>query len=124
MASLSLSASFSHSVMIVDDISDLLKFYRKPYYTPEDNNTPSNNNNNNNRNYNSAIVSVPSVSSTQTMQQETVGVVGLETSEMSAMPNPTTPANMGYISSWFNSLNFTLMVTLRVKVHSITPPPL
>jgi len=34
-------------------------------------------------------------------------------------PTPSTPYNMGYIRSWRNLLNFTLMVTLRAKVGAL-----
>lgn len=36
-----------------------------------------------------------------------------------SVPTPSTPFNMGYIRSWRNLLNFTLMVTLRAKVCTL-----
>jgi len=44
----------------------------------------------------------------------TVGLMGTAFS-----PTPSTPYNMGYIRSWRNLLNFTLMVTLRSKVGAL-----
>ncbi|XP_067633486.1 uncharacterized protein [Eurosta solidaginis] len=37
-----------------------------------------------------------------------------------SLPPSTTPANMGYIRSWRNTLNFTIMLTLRVRNDSKT----
>lgn len=38
---------------------------------------------------------------------------------MPAMVSPTTTVNIGYMATWVNTLNFTLMITLRVKVGEI-----
>lgn len=88
-----------------DDISDLLKFYRKPYVA-EDNATPIINN----HQYSSSYISL---SSSQPIQQQPINAVEINDG---INLDPTTPANMGYINFWFNSLNFTIMLTLRVKV--------
>lgn len=106
------SSSFHFQVILLllllyakDDISDLLKFYRKPYVT-EDNVAPINGN----HQIGSGYVSLPSL---QSLQQQPINAVEINDG---VNVGPTTPANMGYINSWFNSLNFTIMLTLRVKV--------
>ncbi|XP_030374527.1 uncharacterized protein LOC115624077 [Scaptodrosophila lebanonensis] len=88
-----------------DDISDLLKFYKKlpvfeelPPLATADYNSP-------------LAVSIPpadsSGSGAEALSFESLGVTPLQPS--------STPSNMGYIRNWRNALNFTLMITLRAK---------
>ncbi|KAH8247527.1 hypothetical protein KR038_005826 [Drosophila bunnanda] len=82
-----------------DDISDLLKFYKK---LPMADDLPTQ----------ASDASVPSgyPDPYPNADYTTTGVMGTALS-----PTPSTPFNMGYIRSWRNLLNFTLMVTLRAK---------
>ncbi|KAH8363174.1 hypothetical protein KR084_006574 [Drosophila pseudotakahashii] len=82
-----------------DDISDLLKFYKK---LPMGEELPTQSSD---ASFASAYVD-PYLNADIT----TVGLMGTAFS-----PTPSTPYNMGYIRSWRNLLNFTLMVTLRSK---------
>ncbi|XP_017062223.1 uncharacterized protein LOC108102082 isoform X2 [Drosophila ficusphila] len=82
-----------------DDISDLLKFYKKLPMGEELPTQPSDA---------SYASSYPDPYSNADLT--TAGVMGTSFS-----PTPSTPYNMGYIRSWRNLLNFTLMVTLRAK---------
>ncbi|EDW59455.1 uncharacterized protein [Drosophila virilis] len=75
-----------------DDISDLLKFYKKlPMPVAEE---------------------LPTVASYDNSPAE---FSELTTPVSVGVPSSSTPANMGYIRSWRNMLNFTLMITLRAK---------
>ncbi|XP_030565750.1 uncharacterized protein LOC115766083 isoform X2 [Drosophila novamexicana] len=75
-----------------DDISDLLKFYKKlPVPAAEE---------------------LPTVTSYDNAAAE---ISELTTPVSVGVPSSSTPANMGYIRSWRNMLNFTLMITLRAK---------
>ncbi|XP_017119237.1 uncharacterized protein LOC108140762 [Drosophila elegans] len=79
-----------------DDISDLLKFYKK---LPMSEELPT---------QASEASSYPDPYSNADLT--TAGLMGT-----AFIPTPSTPFNMGYIRSWRNLLNFTLMVTLRAK---------
>ncbi|XP_017083926.1 uncharacterized protein LOC108116502 isoform X2 [Drosophila eugracilis] len=79
-----------------DDINDLLKFYKK---LPMGDDLPTDA---------SYASSYPDPYSNGDLT--TAGLVGTSFS-----PTPSTPYNMGYIRTWRNLLNFTLMVTLRAK---------
>lgn len=81
-----------------DDISDLLKFYKKlPTSLTED-----------------ATPIAPIISDSTPLANE---FADLTTSANSmGMPTSSTPSNMGYVRNWRNMLNFTLMITLRAKV--------
>ncbi|XP_051862446.1 uncharacterized protein LOC117575779 isoform X2 [Drosophila albomicans] len=79
-----------------DDISDLLKFYKKlPISAAEEqaNDPPINE-------------SAPSPPTEFT---------DLTTPISMGVPSSSTPSNMGYVRNWRNMLNFTLMITLRAK---------
>ncbi|XP_033166726.1 uncharacterized protein LOC117145253 [Drosophila mauritiana] len=82
-----------------DDISDLLKFYKK---LPMGEDLPTQ------ASDASLAPSYPDAYSNSDLT--TAGLMGTAFS-----PTPSTPYNMGYIRSWRNLLNFTLMVTLRAK---------
>ncbi|EDV49476.1 uncharacterized protein LOC6553823 [Drosophila erecta] len=82
-----------------DDISDLLKFYKK---LPMGEEMPTQ------ASDASLASSYPDAYSN--LDLTTAGLMGTALS-----PTPSTPYNMGYIRSWRNLLNFTLMVTLRAK---------
>ncbi|XP_016980361.2 uncharacterized protein LOC108045511 [Drosophila rhopaloa] len=82
-----------------DDISDLLKFYKK---LPMGEELPTQ------ASDASLASSYPDPYSNADLT--TAGLMGTSFS-----PTPSTPYNMGYIRSWRNLLNFTLMVTLRAK---------
>ncbi|XP_064552577.1 uncharacterized protein LOC135438256 [Drosophila montana] len=75
-----------------DDISDLLKFYKKlPVPVAEE---------------------LPTVASYDNLPAD---FSELTTPVSVGVAYSSTPANMGYIRSWRNMLNFTLMITLRAK---------
>lgn len=77
-----------------DDISDLLKFYKKlPAFNADELPVASNDS--------LSMADVPDVT--------TAFSVGSSSS--------STPSNMGYIRTWGNMQNFTLMITLRAKVR-------
>ncbi|XP_017088792.2 uncharacterized protein [Drosophila bipectinata] len=80
-----------------DDISDLLKFYKR---LPSGEELPT---------QASDPGLAPSYSDPYP-DLTTAGMLGT-----GYAPTPSTPFNMGYIRSWRNLLNFTLMVTLRAK---------
>ncbi|KAH8272591.1 hypothetical protein KR026_010517, partial [Drosophila bipectinata] len=80
-----------------DDISDLLKFYKR---LPSGEELPT---------QASDPGLAPSYSDPYP-DLTTAGMLGT-----GYAPTPSTPYNMGYIRSWRNLLNFTLMVTLRAK---------
>ncbi|XP_043654813.1 uncharacterized protein LOC122621121 [Drosophila teissieri] len=82
-----------------DDISDLLKFYKK---LPMGEDLPTQ------ASDASLASSYPDAYSS--VDLTTAGLMGTVFS-----PTPSTPYNMGYVRSWRNLLNFTLMVTLRAK---------
>ncbi|KAH8382211.1 hypothetical protein KR009_002355 [Drosophila setifemur] len=82
-----------------DDISDLLKFYKK---LPTGDDMPTQ--------ASDSFLSSPFSDPYPNADLTTVGLMGTAFS-----PTPSTPFNMGYIRSWRNLLNFTLMVTLRAK---------
>lgn len=122
--------NFISFIISTDDINDLLKFYRK-YPTNDETNTASSS-------------SLSSSSSTQTMMMDFAPSSSFSTisgsssatgvassSSFTSTVNSesygtevnnqninilTTPINMGYVQNWHNSLNFTIMLTLRVKV--------
>ncbi|XP_022215993.2 uncharacterized protein LOC111070011 [Drosophila obscura] len=81
-----------------DDISDLLKFYKKLPLMEE---LPTQ------ASESAAVISFPEI---QMQDMTTAVMIGTPSS-----PTPSTPYNMGYIRSWRNILNFTLMITLRAK---------
>ncbi|ALC47721.1 CG12594, partial [Drosophila busckii] len=78
-----------------DDISDLLKFYKK----------------------------LPPSAEEQPLATDDEMMAGdngdLTTSGLYGAASSSTPSNMGYIRSWRNKLNFTLMITLRAKNDTI-----
>ncbi|KAH8307772.1 hypothetical protein KR044_013355, partial [Drosophila immigrans] len=79
-----------------DDISDLLKFYKKlPNSAAEEQSSDLP--------INESIPSPPA------------DFADLTTAISMGVPSSSTPSNMGYIRSWRNMLNFTLMITLRAK---------
>ncbi|EDV43248.2 uncharacterized protein Dana_GF18396 [Drosophila ananassae] len=80
-----------------DDISDLLKFYKK---LPSGEELPTQ----------ASDPILASSNSDPYLDLTTAGMLGT-----GSVPTPSTPFNMGYIRSWRNLLNFTLMVTLRAK---------
>ncbi|XP_017033680.1 uncharacterized protein [Drosophila kikkawai] len=82
-----------------DDISDLLKFYKK---LPMAEDLPTQ--------ASDASVASGYPDPYPNADFTTTGLMGTAYS-----PTPSTPFNMGYIRSWRNLLNFTLMVTLRAK---------
>ncbi|KAH8293886.1 hypothetical protein KR054_006121 [Drosophila jambulina] len=82
-----------------DDISDLLKFYKK---LPMAEDLPTQ--------ASDASVASGYPDPYPNADLTTTGLMGTAFS-----PTPSTPFNMGYIRSWRNLLNFTLMVTLRAK---------
>ncbi|XP_034663214.1 uncharacterized protein LOC117898129 [Drosophila subobscura] len=83
-----------------DDISDLLKFYKKLPLMEELPTQASE----------SAAAMASAFPETQMQDLTTALMAGTPSS-----PAPSTPYNMGYIRSWRNILNFTLMITLRAK---------
>ncbi|XP_001359678.4 uncharacterized protein [Drosophila pseudoobscura] len=84
-----------------DDISDLLKFYKKLPLMEE---LPTQ------ASESAAAVGSVSVSASTFPEMQ---MQDLTTAASS--PTPSAPYNMGYIRSWRNRLNFTLMITLRAK---------
>ncbi|XP_002070313.2 uncharacterized protein LOC6647407 [Drosophila willistoni] len=82
-----------------DDISDLLKFYKKLPQIEELTSEPSSF-------LAGEMQDVITTTTTSTAQQS---------SSNGALPLSSTPSNMGYMRSWRNTLNFTLMITLRSK---------
>ncbi|KAI8118197.1 hypothetical protein FF38_08528 [Lucilia cuprina] len=108
-----------------DDINDLLKFYRKYPTTNDETNTVSTQTMTMDLNTIAAASSffstisgsmavAASSSSSSTINTETDGA---ETNNQN-LNTFTTPINMGYVQNWHNSLNFTIMLTLRVKNDS------
>ncbi|KAH8232283.1 hypothetical protein KR032_003295 [Drosophila birchii] len=83
-----------------DDISDLLKFYKK---LPMAEDLPT-------QASDASVASGYPDPYPNAADFTTTGLMGTAFS-----PTPSTPFNMGYIRSWRNLLNFTLMVTLRAK---------
>ncbi|SPP88433.1 uncharacterized protein LOC117590133 [Drosophila guanche] len=83
-----------------DDISDLLKFYKKLPLMEELPTQAS-----------ESAAAMASAFPEMQMQDLTTAVMAVTPSS----PTPSTPYNMGYIRSWRNILNFTLMITLRAK---------
>ncbi|KAL7730896.1 hypothetical protein ACLKA6_014142 [Drosophila palustris] len=84
-----------------DDISDLLKFYKKlPISAVED--VPPN-------------VAINDSMPSSGLGSPTVELADLTTAMSMGVPSSSTPSNMGYIRNWRNNLNFTLMITLRAK---------
>ncbi|KAH8360103.1 hypothetical protein KR093_010809, partial [Drosophila rubida] len=79
-----------------DDISDLLKFYKKlpATATEEQSNDPPN---------------------SESAPSPAAEFADLTTAFSMGAPSSSTPSNMGYVRSWRNMLNFTLMITLRAK---------
>ncbi|KAH8295338.1 hypothetical protein KR018_010095 [Drosophila ironensis] len=86
-----------------DDISDLLKFYKK---LPPGEDLPTQ----------SSDASIASSYSDPYSNADLTTAGGMGPA---LAPTPSTPFNMGYIRSWRNLLNFTLMVTLRAKVRAL-----
>jgi len=85
---------------LTDDISDLLKFYKKlPISAGED--LPPN----------------VAINDSLGMGLPTAELADLTTAMSMGVPSSSTPSNMGYIRNWRNMLNFTLMITLRAKVN-------
>ncbi|KAM7360742.1 uncharacterized protein ACRADG_007428 isoform 1-T4 [Cochliomyia hominivorax] len=117
-----------------DDINDLLKFYRK-YPTNDETNTASTQTMMMDLNTVSAAnLAAAASSSYSTISGSASGVSsfssfsstinsdtdGTEMNNQNINTPLTTPINMGYVQNWHNSLNFTIMLTLRVKNDSCT----
>ncbi|KAH8404918.1 hypothetical protein KR222_010427 [Zaprionus bogoriensis] len=81
--------------LVIDDISDLLKFYKK---------LPA-----------SIVEDVPPTLPVNESTLLAAEFIDLTTANSMGVPSSSTPSNMGYIRNWRNMLNFTLMITLRAK---------
>uniref|UniRef100_A0A1A9ZVE7 Uncharacterized protein n=1 Tax=Glossina pallidipes TaxID=7398 RepID=A0A1A9ZVE7_GLOPL len=120
-----------------DDINDLMKFYTKKYSngdeangassiasdgnaTPTDNvQIPASSSNEISGN----LLSTVSISLERTIASEVGGVASPSSNAPGSSTSvggiaATTPSNIGYVFSWRNTLNFTIMLTLRVKLNS------
>ncbi|TMW53352.1 hypothetical protein DOY81_001556 [Sarcophaga bullata] len=108
-----------------DDINDLLKFYRK-YPTTDETNTASTQTMMMDSNTMAAAVaaaaasSVPTIAGTSSSPATTNSEIDGTAQNNENLNTFTTPINMGYVLNWHNLLNFTIMLTLRVKNDSYT----
>lgn len=123
-------------LLLPDDINDLMKFYTKKYSngdeangassmasdgnaTPTDNvQIPASSSNEISGN----LLSTVSISLERTIASEVGGVASASSNAAGSSTSvggiaATTPSNIGYVFSWRNTLNFTIMLTLRVKVN-------
>ncbi|XP_065372021.1 uncharacterized protein LOC135963934 [Calliphora vicina] len=107
-----------------DDINDLLKFYRK-YPTTDETNTAST------QPMTMDLYTIAAASSSYSTISGSVTSSALSSSTINSKSDGTetnnqnintftTPINMGYVQNWHNPLNFTIMLTLRVKNDSYT----
>ncbi|XP_037942706.1 uncharacterized protein LOC119675572 [Teleopsis dalmanni] len=109
-----------------DDINDLLKFYKKfPMFDDISAATmPLATDINTSTTIAAASIGAAAMSTdTVVATATTTSSIGFGTINaavsLNAMPS-STPSNMGYVKSWHNALNFTLMTTLRAKNDSKT----
>ncbi|XP_037944146.1 uncharacterized protein LOC119676951 [Teleopsis dalmanni] len=109
-----------------DDINDLLKFYKKfPMFDDISAATmPLATDINTSTTIAAASIGAAAMSTDAVVATATTtssigfGTINAAVS-LNAMPS-STPSNMGYVKSWHNALNFTLMTTLRAKNDSKT----
>ncbi|KAL9895957.1 uncharacterized protein ACN2A1_006513 isoform 1-T5 [Glossina fuscipes fuscipes] len=120
-----------------DDINDLMKFYTKKYsnsdeangassMASEGNATPTDNVQipaSSSNEITGNLLSTVSISLERTIASEMGGVASASSSAPGSSTSvggiaATTPSNIGYVFSWRNTLNFTIMLTLRVKNDS------
>uniref|UniRef100_A0A1A9WJG0 Laminin G domain-containing protein n=1 Tax=Glossina brevipalpis TaxID=37001 RepID=A0A1A9WJG0_9MUSC len=120
-----------------DDINDLMKFYTKKYSNGDDTNGASSVASDINTNP-TDTVQIPANSNDEitgswlptgriSFERNIASEMGGASSASSSAPSSstsvggtaaTTPSNIGYVFSWYNTLNFTIMLTLRVKNES------